>query len=234
MKTKILAALKTKFPGRNANVLDRIADTLAKSVTAEEQVSTSVEGVTADFVAMVESYGDSRATEAQQTAVQNYETKHNLKDGKPINGGEGNGGGTEPTNPTGGNNGGAETIPDWAKKLIEDNKSLKESLNKMYGERTTATRKQQLAGVFGKLPEDLRKPYERISVDSLSEDEFSTLLSDVTSEVDGIAAKLSAKGAVFGKPSAFNGGGESKGLTKEQETAIAAREGKVSDDGQPF
>lgn len=234
MKPKILAALKAKFPGRNANVLDRIADMLAKSVTAEEQVSTSVEGVTADFVAMVESYGDSRATEAQQTAVQNYETKHNLKDGKPINGGEWNGGGADPTNPTEGNNGGAEAVPAWAQQLIESNKTFSEFMNKMDVERTTATRKQQLAGVFAKLPEDLRKPYERISVDSLSEDEFSTLLGDVTSEVDGIAAKLSAKGAVFGKPSAFNGGGEPKGLTKEQETAIAAREGKPSTDGQPF
>ena len=101
MKQKILEALKAKFPGVNANVLNRIADKLAKTVTTDEQITTAIAGVTKEFIEIIESYGDSRATEAQQTAVQTYETKYGLKDGQKID----NGGGSQ-----GGQQGGSDTI----------------------------------------------------------------------------------------------------------------------------
>lgn len=236
MKEKILAALKAKFQGSNANVLNRIAEKLAKTVTTDEQVTTAVAGVTQELIEVIESYGDSRATEATQTATQNYETKYNLKDGKPVNGGAAGGqqgGGTTVTTTTQ-PAGGAETVPAWAQQLIESNKTLSERLNKMDGDRTTATRKQQLSAVYQKLPEKLRKPYERISVDALSDEEFTTLVGEVTTEVDGLVADINSKGAVFGRPAAHNGGGKGDALTKEQEAAIAVREGKKSEDGQPF
>lgn len=84
MKQKLFDALKAKFPGVNANVLNRIAEKLAKTVTTDEQVTTAVAGVTQEFIEIIESYGDSRATEAQQTAVHTYETKYGLKDGQKI------------------------------------------------------------------------------------------------------------------------------------------------------
>lgn len=76
--------MKAKFPGVNANVLNRIAEKLAKTVTTDEQVTTAVAGVTQEFIEIIESYGDSRATEAQQTAVHTYETKYGLKDGQKL------------------------------------------------------------------------------------------------------------------------------------------------------
>jgi hypothetical protein len=59
MKQKILEALKAKFPGVNANVLNRIADKLAKTVTTDEQITTAIAGVTKEFIEIIESYGDS-------------------------------------------------------------------------------------------------------------------------------------------------------------------------------
>ena len=67
MRKEILDALKAKFTGVSDAILGRIADKLAKTATTAEQVATAVEGVT--FQQVLESYGDSRATEAQQTAV---------------------------------------------------------------------------------------------------------------------------------------------------------------------
>jgi hypothetical protein len=87
MKKQILEALKAKFQGVSEAILNRIADKLAKTVTTAEQVATAVEGVTIQQV--IESYGDSRATEAQQTAVHNYETKYGLKDGVKVDDGGG-------------------------------------------------------------------------------------------------------------------------------------------------
>ena len=229
----ILNALKAKFQGVSDAVLSRIANKLAKTVTSQEQVATSVEGVTLQQV--IDSYADHRATEAQQTAVQNYESKYGLKDGEKVTpvtvqqqGGQPTGG--QPTQPTAG----ATETPEWAKQLIEQNKALTDRIAKMEGQRTTENRKQQLSTIIAKLPEQLRKPYERITLDSLSDEQFNTLVTEVTTEVEGIANDINSKGAVFGRPTANSGGNQGNELTKEQQDAIAHRDGSVKGEGQPF
>ena len=229
----ILNALKAKFQGVSDAVLSRIANKLAKTVTSQEQVTTSVEGVTLQQV--IDSYADHRATEAQQTAVQNYESKYGLKDGEKVTpvtvqqqGGQPTGG--QPTQPTAG----ATETPEWAKQLIEQNKALTDRIAKMEGQRTTDSRKQQLSTIIAKLPEQLRKPYERITLDSLSDEQFNTLVTEVTTEVEGIANDINSKGAVFGRPTANSGGNQGNELTKEQQDAIAHRDGSVKGEGQPF
>lgn len=222
MKKQILEALKAKFQGVSEAILNRIADKLAKTVTTAEQVATAVEGVTIQQV--IESYGDSRATEAQQTAVHNYETKYGLKDGVKVDDGGGSQGGQQ----------GGDAIPTWAQTLIDSNKALTERLNKMDVDRTTATRKQQLQTVIEKLPEKLRKAYERTPVDGLTEEQFNTLFSEISSEVEGIVNETHVKGAVFGRPAAQNGRtNQGNELTKEQVEAISHRDNKPAD-GQPF
>lgn len=229
----ILNALKAKFQGVSDAVLSRIANKLAKTVTSQEQVATSVEGVTLQQV--IDSYADHRATEAQQTAVQNYESKYGLKDGEKVTpvtvqqqGSQPTGG--QPTQLTAG----ANETPEWAKQLIEQNKALTDRIAKMEGQRTTDSRKQQLSTIIAKLPEQLRKPYERITLDSLSDEQFNTLVTEVTTEVEGIANDINSKGAVFGRPTANSGGNQGNELTKEQQDAIAHRDGSVKGEGQPF
>lgn len=244
MKQKLFDALKAKFPGVNANVLNRIAEKLAKTVTTDEQVTTAVAGVTQEYIEIIESYGDSRATEATQTAVQNYETKYGLKDGQKIdaNGGAAGqaGSGTTVQQQAAGSaqqqaaGSAQEQVPAWAQALIDSNKKLNERLDKMDGERTTATRKQQLSTIIEKLPENLRKAYERTPVDNLTDEQFNTLVGEITTEVNGIVSEVQAKGAVFGKPTVTGGTGNQGGeLTKEQQDAIAHRDSKPKD-GQPF
>lgn len=236
MNKEILDALKAKFEGVSDAVLSRIATKLAKTATTTEQITTAVEGVTIQQI--IDSYADSRATEATQTAVQNYETKHGLKDGVKV----GTAGGGTPVTQTQNAvqpqinlQGGAETVPTWAQALINSNKQLTERLSAMETERTTTTRKTQLSSVIAKLPENLRKPYERTALDSLTDQQFSTLLSEITTEVDGIASSLQSKGAVFGRPAATNGTGNGTELSEEQQKLIAHRESKPADkDGQPF
>ena len=79
---KLLAALKTKFQGVEDAILQRIASKKAEGVTDESKVNSIVEGIS--FQDVLTSYGDYRADGAQKTAVSNYEKKHNIKDGKPI------------------------------------------------------------------------------------------------------------------------------------------------------
>lgn len=229
-RQQILEALKARFQGVSADILNRIALKLSKTVTSAEQIATAVEGVTIQQV--IEGYGDSRATESAQTAVRNYETQHNLKDGKPIEnptGAQPTGG--QPSNPPAG---GAETVPAWAQTLIDSNKTLSDRLAKFETERTTTTRKQKLSEVIAKLPEELRKPYERTAIDNLSDEDFNTLVGEITTEVETISGSIAAKGAVFGRPASNGAKTQPNALTEEQEKAISVREGKPQAGQQPF
>lgn len=211
MKTKILEALKAKFPGVADAILERVAAKLAKTATTEEQAQTAVEAAT--FQQVLESYGDSRATDATKTAVLNYEKNHGLKDGKPVAPAAAPGKETDPD----------ETDPDmpaWAKKLFEENKTLTASIAKLAGERTTTARRQQLAAIVDKLPESLRKAYGRVSVENLTDEEFNALSGEIATEVEGIAKEMGAKGAVFGRP-VKSGGNSGSGNEKEATDAEA-------------
>lgn len=232
MKQQILTALKAKFVGVSDAILDRVATKLAQTVTTAEQVQTAVDGVT--FQQVLESYGDSRATQATQTAVHNYETKYGLKDGVKVTPPE-----TQPpvppvTPPVTPPAGGAEAVPAWAQALIESNNSLKNELAQMKTDRTTETRKQQISTLIEKLPENLRKAYSRTPVDGLTDEQFTTLVSEITTEVGDIQSSIQQKGAVFGKPAAQNGGNQGAELTKEQVAAITQRDGSAQGQGQPF
>lgn len=233
MKQQILTALKAKFVGVSDAILDRVATKLAQTVTTAEQVQTAVDGVT--FQQVLESYGDSRATQATQTAVHNYETKYGLKDGVKVTPPE-----TQPpvvppvTPPVTPPAGGAEAVPAWAQALIDSNNSLKNELAQMKTDRTTETRKQQISTLIEKLPENLRKAYSRTPVDGLTDDQFTALVGEITTEVGDIQSSIQQKGAVFGKPAAQNGGNQGAELTKEQVAAISQRDGAAQGQGQPF
>lgn len=191
MKKQIFDALKAKFEGVSDSILSRIADKLAKTATTQEDVATSVEGVS--FQQVLEAYGDSRATEAQESAVRNYEKKHGLKDGKQVSDGG------DLKNEQQPNNSGSD-MPVWAQALIDSNKQLTERLNQVEAERATTSRRQKLNTIIDKLPASFRKAYERIPVETLTEEEFDTLTSEITSEVDGINNEMNARGSVFGTP----------------------------------
>ena len=216
MKKEILEALTTKFPGVSASILGRIADKLAKTATTAEQVNTAVEGVTIQQV--IESYGDSRATEASNTARENaikdYETRHRLKDGVKITEGE------------------SKTPPqDETSAML---KQLLERIEKMEASKTAESRSQQLTTAISKLPENLRKVYERIPVDKYSDEEFSTMMGEITTEVDTLADQIKASGAVTGRPKNNNGGNNKTELTEDQMKAISHREGIPASGEQPF
>ena len=79
---QILAGLQQKFTGVDTAILTRIATKKAEGVTDETKVNSIVEGIS--FSDVLNSYGDFRAGDATRTSVLNYEKRHNLKDGKPV------------------------------------------------------------------------------------------------------------------------------------------------------
>lgn len=188
MYKEILEQLKTKFSGVSEKILDRIAKKLAETVTKSEDVKTAVDGVT--FQEVLESYGDSRATDATKTAVLNYEKKHGLKDGVKVDTQQQQQVEIKPD----------ENTPAWAVALANSVKTLTEEVSHVKMERVASTRRQQMTEVLAKLPENLRKGYERIDLEKMDDEAFSGLLAEVTGEVGEIVKDTSAKGAAFGVP----------------------------------
>lgn len=150
---QILAGLRTKFQGADDATLQRMASKKAEGVTDESKVNSIVEGIS--FQDVLTSYGDYRADGAQKTAVSNYEKKHNIKDGKPIEEPKPQDPLPTPTpqsNPT-------EQVPAWAQSLIDSNKTLSEKLAAMDAKTKADERNQQIAAVaksFG-IPEYVYK-----------------------------------------------------------------------------
>ena len=148
---KLFAALKTKFQGVEDATLQRIASKKAEGVTDESKVDSIVEGIS--FQDVLTSYGDYRADGAQKTAVSNYEKKHNIKDGKPIEEPKPQDPLPTPTQQT------AEQVPAWAQSLIDSNKTLSEKLAAIDAKTKADERNQQIAAVaksFG-IPEYVYK-----------------------------------------------------------------------------
>lgn len=159
MFEKILAALKTKFPGVDAKILERIAKKKAETTTKEEEVKTVVDGVT--FQSIIECEGDRRADEAQKTAVSNYEKKYKLKDGKTIEQPEP----PKPNEPPAG--GASDEVMKMLKEIKADNEQLRNELNGFKSEKLGNQRKQQFEALFegasDKLKERYMRNYDRLS-----------------------------------------------------------------------
>lgn len=127
----ILSGLKTKFSGVEDAILNRIAEKKANGVTDESKVNSIVEGIT--FSDVLTSYGDFRADGAARSSILNYEKKHNIKDGKPVEEPK-----PKPKDEP------KDDIPAWAQSLIDSNKQLSEKLVSFEQEKAHATRHEQI------------------------------------------------------------------------------------------
>ena len=146
---QILAGLQQKYSGVDTATLTRIATKKAEGVTDETKVTSIVEGIS--FQDVMQNYGDFRAGQAQTSAVSNYEKKHGLKDGKPIE---------EPEEKKDEKKDEKKAdVPAWAQALIASNKSLSEKLTAYEAEKAQAQRNSQISAVAKKygIPEFMMK-----------------------------------------------------------------------------
>ena len=137
---QILAGLQQKFSGVDTATLTRIATKKAEGVTDETKVNSIVEGIS--FQDVMQNYGDFRAGQAQTSSIANYEKKHGLKDGKPIEK-------TEETKKEEKEEK-KDEVPAWAQALIDTNKTLSEKLAGYEQERKQSERMAQISSVAKK------------------------------------------------------------------------------------
>lgn len=219
MKKKILEALKTKFPGVQDSVLNRIAEKLANTVTTDEGITTAVEGVTIQQV--IDSYADSRSNEAIVTAVANYEKKHGLKEGVKIEGDKPGKNKKGPKEDDDDDDEGGEKIPKWAKTMSDNIKTLTDSVASIKGEKVADTRKSKLSSALEKAPEKIRERYSKDfgRMNFETDEDFNTWLEEVSSDVDELSNTEAVKGVVVGKPK----GGANLKPDEKPSAAVQAR-----------
>lgn len=225
MKKQALDALKAKYTGVSEAILGRIADKIIKTAKTTEDVTTAVEGVT--FQQVLESYGDSRATEAQQTAVTNYEKKHGLKDGKKIETEEG-------TIVSEGEKEGTVKHEDLATQIATivaaEVKSLKDDIAAMRGEKVATTRKTALNKVLEGAPEKIRQRYEKdfARMTFNDEEDFNAWIGEITPDVEAITNDFKTKGGVVTRPRGGASGGEGDNENPYLKARIAEREAETA------
>ena len=208
MKEKLLALLKTKFVGVDSAILDRIATNKAEAMTDEAQLPAIVEGI--GFQDVLQSYGDYRAGDATQTAVRNYEKKHNLKDGKSVI--PAPGGGEQQLEPGNKNNSQTfdpEAFEERIKSFIQN--TMKPYTEKIEGFEAAQTQAQRAATIR-----------EKAHALGLDDDTLSIIKIDDNDDVDQVlskAAKMFVKSGIGVTPPLF-GGGESG---DKMSAAMAAR-----------
>lgn len=229
MKAQALDALKAKYVGVSEAILSRIAEKIVKTAKTQEEITTAVEGVT--FQQVLESYGDSRATEAQQTAVTNYEKKHGLKDGKKVE----NGGGSSDPNSNGGQGGNGEggngdLAAQIAAAIAAEMKPFKEKFAAMEGEKVANIRKTALNKVLEGAPEKIRLRYEKdFARMTFNDDEdFDAWIGEITPDVEAITSDFNAKGGVVTRPRGGAAGGNGGGENPHLKARIAEREAETA------
>lgn len=204
MKKKITAALATRFEGVDAKILSRIADRILsdKTIESDDDVNSAVEEVT--FADILKHYGDSRATEATKKAVSNYEKKHNLKDGKPIELEEQEDiDDDDPDNSTKKKSTSATQENEIAKLLKQMSAKMDEQaeeIKRLKLGKVAESREKILNDAIKDLKESQKKPYKRYTLDSFTDEEFNEFMDEIKGEVADLVKENKAASAAGFSP----------------------------------
>ena len=218
MKKKLLSALATKFEGVDAKVFDRIADNILdrKTIESDDDVEAAVAEITIQDV--LKSDGDAGATESARTAKRNaineYERRYILKDGKRVAQKDDDDDpdpdpddDSDDKDPTGVLAAMKKMFGALEKKLDDANSEIAA----MKLGKVTETRKAKVNELIKDLTEAERRPYSRILVDSMTDEEFNAYLEEVKADAQNIAEEKAANGASFLPPlGGKTGGGQPK------------------------
>jgi hypothetical protein len=224
-KKKILDLLIAAYAGVSSTILSRIAEKLAKTVNSDEEAQTAAEGVS--FQSIIDAEADRRATDASQTAITNYEKKHSLKEGKPVNEGAGQQQNSQQASSAGGDGKeGAQGGNDLAATIAAAIKSAVEPLTNEIANLKTQKAAEDfntqlntaISGASNKFKERVQRDSRFLKFDT--PEAQAEWLEAIKAEAAEDAADNAAQGAVFGRPKT---GGSAK---KEEVTPVP--------EGQPY
>jgi hypothetical protein len=206
MKEKILAFLKSKLTGVSESFLSGVADTFSKTVNEEKDIETVfTDGIieTLKFSAsQLQIEGDRRASEAQKTALKNFQEKHGLnEDGTPIK----KVGRPSKKDVDSDNSDEDEKIPKWAEKFLSDQAELKQKFEAQTQEKTSAALVEKVTK-HEKLKDIPASYLKGRNLVPKSEAEIDQLVAGIETDYNGFKQEMAEKGVVLSIPP--TGGGQ--------------------------
>ena len=180
MFEKILTELKTKYKnyGLSDTILKAKAKQIEKAVKEESEIEAAVAGVEEDL-AIFQSFADQNRTLAKK-----LEELEKAKGGDPKPADPAKPADPKPTDPPAGD------VPEWAKALLESNKTLTESLTAMKQKEAQQTNAQKLQAKLDELK--VSKSYLDLLPQSPTEMNFQT-----DEEIELFATGLKAKSDAY-------------------------------------
>lgn len=179
MFEKILQQLKTKYKdlGLSETILKAKAKQIEKAVKAEDEIENAVAGVE-DDLAIFQSFADQNRTLAKEIA--------DLKKAKGTEEPK-----TEDPKTEDPKEKPAGDVPEWAKALIESNKTLTENLTKIQQKEAQQTTAQQLQAKFTelKIPQSFQKliPMDKVFA---TPEEMEAFVNEQKANYDGLAQEF--------------------------------------------
>jgi len=217
MKKKLIAAIQAKFVGIDDNTAERLAKRLlakSEAITNDDEVAVAVEAITLSDV--LKSVNDFSADEA----VKRYEEKYGLEKGvkketpkpdeKPDVKPDEKKDEPEKPDPMAAFK---ELFNAFSKEMSEKIKSVSDDVAAIKTGRISEGRRAKLAEAIKDLKDSQKKPYGRIKVDGMTDDEFNDFLSEVKEEVSDIISENRASGGIV--TPALGGGHAPSGPVKE-------------------
>jgi hypothetical protein len=185
MKDKLLAQLKIKFVGVSNLILDRVAESLAKTVTDEAKIPEALTALDSlpisisDYAGLLQSEGDRRITELQKT---HSKVVDDLKKQIPVVKTT-----PEPT----------DEMPAWAKAMADQNKQLMDKLaaNEAASQRSNLLSKLFASPALKDIPDTFRSKY---TIEK--EEDIPAVESKIVSEFAALTQDMVNKGVVTVKP----------------------------------
>ena len=190
MKGKIKLALKDRYKsmGFGDKAIESVAEYLSGSIKEESEIETAIGGVE-PLLKAFQGEADRIRTEKAAAEKRLSEIEAKIK-----------GLGGVDTKQEPGKDDDDKDTPAWAKAMLKAVKEQSERLDKLEAGKLSESRKQQLDKIIGQLPEAFRKPYQRIALDGMNEDEFNAFKNEVTNEVNSLVSEAKKDGAVFKIP----------------------------------
>jgi hypothetical protein len=187
MKEKILESLKTKYSnlGLSENILSDFASMIALSVTTEEGIEKAVNDC-GSVLKTIQSSADKLRSEHQKKIAELQKQQQPKTEPQQEDKPKPNPKGDEP--------------PEWATKMMSTFEGLVKEIGGIKAERTTERRKAEFDKVIGSLPDFARKVYAKTDYSKMTDEQFSALLTETSSEVESFNKEFKAKGGVFGTP----------------------------------
>ena len=206
MKEKLLALLVAKFAGVSEAMLEGIATKKAGSVSDESQLQSIVDGI--DFGQVLQSNLDSKITDSNKKAIQNYEATHKLKNGKPVENPN-----PDP-NPGGDPNDIATIVANAIKTAVEPLQQKIDGFEKEKHQETYISKaKVQLKGK--NVPDSF---WSKRNVVIESDDQLETVVSEIETDWTTFRQEQIDAGVMIDKPASSSGSNsDSQGLANEIE-----------------